>query len=217
MIHPNTEVRFVNPTIGHGVFATADIPRGTIVFVKDSLDIELTEAVFNELDEHHKAVADKYSYIDENGVRILSWDNAKYVNHKCDCNIISTGYGFEIAIRDIWKNEEICDDYGLFNLEDKIPLSCGCRRCRQWLRPDDLDNHYATWDAQIVTALQDITNVQQPLMEYMDSKTKKQLRAYLCGEDPYTSVLTLKYHRNISDKSNSMKNSTPPTYQGYNG
>ena len=73
----------------------------------------------------------KYSYSDENGVHILSWDNAKYVNHRCDCNTIATGYGFAIAIRDIWNGQEISEEYGLFNLDRVIPLACGCTQCRK--------------------------------------------------------------------------------------
>ena len=191
MIHPHTEVRFVNPTIGYGVFATQDIPFGTIVYVKDQLEIELNEAAFNRLDENHKAIASKYSYIDENGIRILSWDHAKYVNHRCDCNTISTGYGFEIAIRNIGKGEEMCDDYGLFNLKETIPLACGCINCRKELKPDDLECFHEEWDQKIIPALEKITDVRQPLMQFMDAATRTQLRAYLHGEEPYTSVLAL--------------------------
>lgn len=195
MIHPQTEVRFVSPTIGYGVFATADIPRGTIVYVKDKLEIELTPEAFNTLDEHHKAIAEKYSYIDENGIMILSWDNAKFVNHRCNCNTISTGYGFEIAIRDIQAGEEICDDYGLFNIEQEIPLSCNCPECRKALRPDDIEHHYEKWDSWIMPALAKVTDVPQPLMEYMAPESRENLRAYLCGKETYTSVKALKYHR----------------------
>lgn len=195
MIHPNTEVRFVSPTIGYGVFATADIPRGTIVYVKDRLEIELSEKAFNELDEYHKAIAGKYSYIDEHGVRILSWDHAKYVNHRCDCNTISTGYGFEIAIRNIWKDEEICDDYGLFNLEEEIPISCNCVGCRKAIRPDDMEHHHTEWDDKVKAALEKVTDVHQPLMKYMEEDVKQRLRAYLCGEEPYTSVTALRHRR----------------------
>ena len=38
MIHPNTRLGFVNEEIGYGVFATALIPKGTIVYVKDDLE-----------------------------------------------------------------------------------------------------------------------------------------------------------------------------------
>lgn len=195
MIHPHSEVRFVDPSIGYGVFATADIPRGTIVYVKDQLEIELTEKAFNALDDQHKAIAEKYSYTDENGIMILSWDHAKFVNHRCNCNTISTGYGFEIAIRDIWKGEEICDDYGLFNIAEDVPLACNCPDCRKSLRSDDIERYHEKWDSWIINALSKVTDVSQPLMEFMAPETKKQLRAYLCGEEAYTSVQALKFKR----------------------
>lgn len=217
MIHPNTEVKFVNPTIGYGVFATADIPRGTIVYAKDKLEIELTEEQFLALDEEHKAIADKYSYTDENGIRILSWDHAKYVNHRCNCNTISTGYGFEIAIRDISKGEEICDDYGLFNLDEEIPLACGCPCCRKALRPDDIETHYKEWDEVIIGALSRLTEVNQPLMKYLSDDVKRRLRAYLCGEEPYTSVLALKYDRAHCHPPVAMMDDATLNPQGING
>lgn len=81
MIHPDTELRFVNEEIGYGVFATRPIPTGTIVCAKDGLEIEFTLRQFERLDAAHRAVVNKYSYIDQRGVRIVSWDHAKYVNH----------------------------------------------------------------------------------------------------------------------------------------
>ena len=44
MIHPNTELRFINPVVGYGVFATDFIPEGTITYVKDSLELEVSPA-----------------------------------------------------------------------------------------------------------------------------------------------------------------------------
>ncbi|QGY39548.1 SET domain-containing protein-lysine N-methyltransferase [Pseudodesulfovibrio cashew] len=193
MIHPDTEVRFIDPAMGRGVFATADIPCGTIVYVKDRLEIELTDEAFHALDEPLRAQAEKYAYTDERGVRILSWDNAKYVNHRCDCNTISTGYGFEIAIRDIACGEEICDDYGLFNVEEDIPVSCNCPCCRGTIRPDDIETHHEEWDRMIIPALARVPEVEQPLMAYMEDNDKRKLRAYLCAEAPYTSVTALRY------------------------
>lgn len=217
MIHPNTEVRFVNPTIGYGVFATTDIPCGTIIYVKDRLDIELSDKAFHDLDAEHRAIAGKYSYIDEHGVRILSWDNAKYMNHRCDCNSMSTGYGFEIAIRNIWKGEEICDDYGQFNLEEEIAVSCNCVGCRKSVRPDDLETYYKVWDKQIISALAKVTDVHQPLMKYMDADVKKRLRAYICGEDPYTSVLALRHHGKVHTPLAAPQGSTPCSPKEFNG
>ena len=38
MIHPDTELRFINREIGFGVVATRLIRRGTIIWVRDELD-----------------------------------------------------------------------------------------------------------------------------------------------------------------------------------
>ena len=72
MIHPKTELRFVNDDIGYGVFATEFIPKGTILYVKDELEIKVSKTKFKNMDKTHKAIVEKFSYIDETGVRILS-------------------------------------------------------------------------------------------------------------------------------------------------
>ena len=38
MIHPHTELRFINEQMGFGVFATQFIPKGTIIWALDELD-----------------------------------------------------------------------------------------------------------------------------------------------------------------------------------
>ncbi|MBI5450011.1 MAG: SET domain-containing protein [Gammaproteobacteria bacterium] len=192
MIHPNTELRFVSPEIGYGIFATARIPKGTIVYVKDQLEIELTPRQYTRLDVAHRRLADKFSYIDQRGVRIISWDHAKYVNHNCDCNTMSTGYGFEIALRDIEAGDEVTDEYGLFNIPVELQISCGCFNCRQVLRPDDIDNYHQIWDTMIVSALQEAQEVHQPLWELLDAATRDGVLDYLAGREDYRSVLTLK-------------------------
>ena len=195
MIHPNTELKFVSDEIGYGVFATAPIVRGTIVYVKDSLEIELTQRQFNKLDDIHRQIAEKYSYIDHRGVRIISWDHAKYVNHRCDCNTISTGYGFEIALRDIRVGEEITDEYGLFNIPFVMPVHCGCPDCRKMLLPTDIDEYHARWDGWVQEALQHMTRVDQPLWDLLDAETQNELQQYLQDRQSYRSVATLKWQK----------------------
>lgn len=192
MIHPNTELRYVNPKIGYGIFATEFIPKGTIVYVKDLLDIEFSEQQFNELDISYKKIVDKYSYIDQNGIRILSWDHAKYINHSCDCNTISTGYGFEIAIKDINQNDEITDDYGLFNLPQMEQIECECINCRGVLHPSDFTNYSEEWDQKVLNVIFNIQKVNQPLWKYIDSDTKYELISFLDGQNEYKSVTALK-------------------------
>jgi len=194
MIHPQTELRHVSPEIGVGVFATAPIPQGTIVYAKDSLDIEITDQQFAQLESISRKMADKYAYIDERGIRIVSWDHAKYVNHKCACNTISTGYGFEIALRDIAAGEEITDEYGLFNIAVPIRVTCGCTNCRKVVRATDIDRYGDVWDTQVRDALRHVRAVPQPLWELIDPATLAALSGYLAGQQPYRSVRTLKWN-----------------------
>lgn len=193
MLHPHTELRFINDTIGYGIFATRDIPRGTITYTRDALEIQITPQAYADLDASTKDITDKYSYMDENGVRIISWDHAKYMNHRCECNTMSTGYGFEIAIRDISKDEEITDEYALFNLEQDMPVACGCNDCRRIVRTDDIDRYHQQWDASIRIALNGFQQVEQPLLPILDHDTRVELMAYLNGHQAYRSVQRLKF------------------------
>lgn len=191
LIHPRTELRFVDPVIGHGVFATAPIPKGTITYVKDPLEIEVSSEMFVTLPPLLREITDRYSYIDNRGLRIMSWDHGRFVNHRCDCNTMSTGYGFEIAVRDIRPGEEITDEYGMFNIPVDMSVACGCRRCRKVVTPGDLAKYHAAWDRRIRPALRAVLEVPQPLWELLDQDIRLELGAYLQGRSRYRSVLEL--------------------------
>ena len=192
MIHPNTELKLINEHIGYGVFATADIPEGTIVYVKDSLELIVSPTDYLMHSEAMKDVIEKYSYIDEKGNRIISWDFAKYVNHCCNCNTISTGYGFEMAIRDIQKGEQITDEYGIFNLEKEMVLVCGQENCRKIISPNDFDFYYKAWDAKIRKSIKRLFHVEQPLISFIEEDTRSQLDELFKNPDKYKSVYFLK-------------------------
>ena len=194
MIHPHTTLRFINDAVGYGVFATEDIPEGTLVYVKDSLEIELSpEQVAKEKPEMQEII-EKFSYIDERGYRIISWDLGKYVNHCCNCNTISTGYGFEIAIRNIKAGEQITDEYGLFNMDQEFPLVCSNGNCRGILKPDDMETLYPIWDSKIKRSLSKFREVKQPLLPFVDETTVEELNTFFKNPDAYKSVIGLKYH-----------------------
>jgi len=193
MIHPDTELRFINPQVGYGVFPTALIPEGSIVYVKDTLEVEVSPDQFTQHPVAMQDQIEKYSYIDERGYRIISWDFAKYVNHCCNCNTISTGYGFEIAIRDIFPGEQVTDEYGIFNLEKPIKLMCGEAHCRKEVKPEDFDLYYKTWDRKIKKSLKKLNDVYQPLMDFVDDQTKSALDKFLSNERHYKSVYNLRY------------------------
>jgi len=195
MLHPNSELKFVSDHKGHGVFATAPIPIGTIVYIKDDLEITLSSSDALMKNEKYRSIIDTYTYRDENGQYILSWDLAKYVNHCCFPNTISTGYGFEIAIKDIAPGDEITDEYGLFNPEKQFAVNCGKPNCRRWVKPNDIDRNYHQWDDQIKQALAHYRQVSQPLEDFMDEETRNDLKHYLSTGSHYKSVRTLKLAR----------------------
>lgn len=194
MIHPDTTLRFINDTVGYGVFATEDIPEGTLVYVKDFLETELSPEQVAAAIPKMQEIIEKYSYIDERGYRIISWDLGKYVNHCCNCNTISTGYGFEIAIRPIRAGEQITDEYGLFNMDREFPLSCSGSNCRGMLKPDDIDSLYPVWDSKIKNSLAKFNEVSQPLLPFTDNETLQELNLYFQNPATYKSVKSLKYH-----------------------
>lgn len=197
MIHPKTALRYINDTVGYGVFATDFIPEGTIVYVKDSLELVIPPDAYAHHPQEVRTMIDKYSFMDESGNRIVSWDFAKYVNHCCNCNTISTGYGFEIAIRDIQPGEQITDEYGIFNLDEEMTLNCSESGCRKVIRPDDFDHHYKEWDEKIRRSIPQLFVVDQPLMPFVDALTMDELEQFRISPDAYKSVYHLKLRSNV--------------------
>lgn len=177
MLHPNTVLRFISDEMGYGVFATRRLEMGTIVYARDGLEIEIPPGHQLLQDERYAGIIEKYSYIEPSGDRVLSWDISRFVNHSCAPNILSTGYGFEIAIRDIEVGEEVCDDYGLLNIERPMPCLCGASECRSQILPDDLLRHARQWNTQLKPALTKVLKVEQPLWDYLEKSTQSALKA----------------------------------------
>lgn len=196
MIHPKTALHYINDAVGYGVFATAFIPEGTIVYVKDSLELVIPPDAFDMHPPEMQQVINKYSFMDEEGNRIVSWDFAKYVNHCCNCNTISTGYGFEIAIRDIQPGEQITDEYGIFNLDEEMTLNCSESVCRRVIRPSDFDTYYEIWDSKIRKSIHRLFTVDQPLMTFVDPQTQLELNELEKDPGRYKSV----YHLRLKPK-----------------
>ncbi|WP_224997373.1 SET domain-containing protein [Cesiribacter sp. SM1] len=192
MIHPDLELRYINDEIGYGVFAKKFIPEGTITYIKDSLEIEISPEAYKTHPLVMQQAIEKYSYIDERGYRIVSWDIAKYVNHCCQSNTISTGYGFEFALRDIQAGEQVTDEYGIFNLQYEMEVYCGNPGCRKVIRPDDFEKYYQQWDEAILKSLPRLHQVPQPLMPMMDPELRIELDAFFNDVNQYKSVYSLR-------------------------
>lgn len=190
MIHPHTAIQWVDDHIGYGVMATRSIPRGTVVYVLDALELVLSPGDGRLGSPLYRDIIDRYSYIQADGSRVLSWDAARLVNHSCAANSLSTGYGFEIAIRDIEAGEQLTDDYGLLNIEHAMRCACGAPRCRGLIAAREFDHLVAQWDRAVKPALSRFNDIEQPLLPWLDAGTLATLEQDLVRAS-FRSVSTL--------------------------
>ena len=187
MIHPDSELRFISPEMGHGLFATKPIPRGTITWVGDDLDQIVSAERFANLPGSLRSQAWKYSYVNARGDRILCWDHGRFVNHSCAATCLSPGFDFELAVRDIAAGEEITDDYGTLNPEESFDCLCDAPNCRGSITPVDPLRCAFDWDASLAAAFPSIGRVHQPLWDLV--REKDGISRVLAGEIPLPSVL----------------------------
>lgn len=193
MMHPHTELRFIDESIGYGVFATQFIPKGTITWILDELDQRFDETYVMSLDLLLRDRLLKYCFRDEYGQYILCWDIARYVNHSFNSTLIATPYKFELAARDILPGDEITDDYGYFNLDK--PFSClpEPNTTRTKVMPDDMLHYYPEWDRQASEAMQHFNSVKQPLKHLIDPAHREKVKSIADGKAAIDSILTCYY------------------------
>ena len=63
MIHPNTELKFINNVVGYGMVATEFIPAGTITWALDKLDTEYTQKEFNNMEPVYQEIMEIWFYV----------------------------------------------------------------------------------------------------------------------------------------------------------
>ena len=195
MIHPNTELQFINKVIGYGVVATEFIPAGTITWVLDKLDIEFTPEDFKKMDPLYQEIVDTYSYRNNLGNLVLCWDHGKYVNHSFNSNCLTTAYDFEIAIRDIQKGEQLTDDYGYLNIFEPFKaMEEGTKR--KIVYPDDLLQYHKIWDEKLKAVFDKIPKLNQPLQSFVQSDIWTKIGQIAQGDIKMDSILTNYYDGN---------------------
>ena len=120
--YPRVEQKYINPTIGFGVFAIEDIKEGDFVLrgksiyttdVRDHKTLQISETVHSRLD--------------------TPFENA---NHSCDPNTGVRENDFEgydlFAIKDIKKGNQITFDYCMTEWESVLgTCACNTKACRQ--------------------------------------------------------------------------------------
>ncbi|CAH1800127.1 unnamed protein product [Owenia fusiformis] len=124
-----TKLELSNETSkGYGVYAMEDIPKGTQLTYMDCAPdapkwpvcLLIRQDIF--IKDFGKQVSDQLMefiithtfYLNSIKYHILELNPITYVNH-CDVPNIG-GYDYDVAIRDIKKGEELCEDYRTFDM-----------------------------------------------------------------------------------------------------
>lgn len=195
MIHPHTELRFINEKIGYGVVATKFIPAGTITWVLDKLDREFTPKEFQNMDPIYQDIFDTYCFRNNKGNYVLCWDNGRYVNHSFRSNCLTTAYDFEIAIRDIYAGEQLTDDYGYLNIEAPFE-AIDEGTTRKVVYPNDLLKYYRKWDNQLAKVFDKIPKQNQPLKPLISNELWQKVLKIANGEEEMDSIIKNYYFQN---------------------
>jgi hypothetical protein len=195
MIHPDTELRFINDKIGYGVVATKLIPKGTITWTLDKLDRIFSPEEIKKMQPVYQQIMDKYTYRNPHGNYVFCWDNARFINHSANANCITTAYEFEIAIRDIQPGEELTDDYGYLNLDEPFEVVPEPGSNRTVVYPDDLVRYYAIWDDKLLSAFPKLLSIDQPLFDLLEKSTQEKAKQIASGKLKMDSILNC-YYRN---------------------
>ncbi len=194
MIHPHTELKFINNTIGYGVVATAFIPAGTITWALDKLDREFTPDEFAAMEPLYRNILETYSYRNNKGNLVLCWDISRFVNHSFNPSCLSTSYDFEIAIRDIHPGEQLTDDYGYLNIEEPFRgIDEGTKR--KVVYPDDLLKYHKVWDKKLLKFFPRIEKLSQPLRPLLTDGVWQEIKEINAGQKQMDSIIKNHYFK----------------------
>lgn len=194
MIIPWTRIKWISDQKGYGLIATKAIPKGTVSFVQDELDIVIPTNHLTKINPHLSEFVEKYSYEDHLGNRVISWDFGKYMNHDDNANTLTTGYGFEVVVRDIHPGEEVTDDYRIFSTHHDTNFAMDRAQSKKLqLLPKSLLDQ---WDEHILSALKESGGVEQPLQAFIGKSIWQETLKLSQNPANYRSVreaLPLKY------------------------
>jgi hypothetical protein len=159
-LHPDVEVR-PSPVAGRGLFATTDLPAGTVVSrlggtLVDGVTLRRLLAEAAAADETVDAVQ-----VGRDTHLVLAPGNRnRFVNHACDPNLGWADATTLTTRSDVAAGEELLVDYAMSIADEAWFLRCHCAsyRCRQVVEGSDwripqLQQRYAGWWTPYVAAL----------------------------------------------------------------
>lgn len=193
MLHPDTELRYVNDAIGFGVYATKRIPKGTITWALDELDRHVDARRVAELDELRRNYFLKYAYRNGQGQYILCWDLGRYINHSFHANCVGTAYELELAARDIEAGEQLTSDYGTLNVDEAFDCEPEEGSDRRQVQPDDLLRFSDRWDRLAADAFAHFDRVPQPLGHLIQPKFLEKVNEIVRRGVPIDSIASFYY------------------------
>ncbi len=199
MIHPDTELRFINNIVGYGVVAKKLIPKGTITWAQDDLDIIYTPEAIRKINPAMQPYLETYCFTNNKGNKVLCWDIAKYVNHSFNPSCMSTAYDFEIAIRDIHPGEQLTDDYGYLNVSEPFEAEDEGTE-RKVVYPDDILKYYPLWDSLIADNIKEIGKVAQPLQKFIYPHNWEEFSKVMKGQASLRSIKTCYFEQKIFNR-----------------
>lgn len=169
-----------NTPFGRGLFATEEIPAGTVVWHPCN---DCERYTVSSLSSDQLAYLDDKGYYLKNGDILLPCCNACFMNHHCQANVLDYGLDFGIAIRTIHPGEQITCDYRTW-VDDpawEMTCSCGSDHCLQTIEPNYGNDHAVQkyWFDKIFSILGDFRDLTQPLSHSLlqSSQIYKSLRA----------------------------------------
>ncbi len=159
------------------MFATARIPRGTIVWTQDGLDQVFSPDALATLPPTLLVVVDRYAHLDGAQNRILCWDEGRYINHDCDPSLRGVGPWFQVARRDLVAGDQLTCDYAECNIDPALRCRCKTDHCRGTVHASDLLELGPMWDEEAQELAAAAATVPQPLWPYL--LNSEEARAWL--------------------------------------
>ncbi|MDE2074983.1 MAG: SET domain-containing protein [Alphaproteobacteria bacterium] len=127
-----------SPIHGIGVFATEFIRKGTIIWKFTPVtDILIKPSEVFEFPHFEKSYVHQYAYLSKrSNLYVLHTDNARFINHSENPNMISVPTNrstedIDIALRDIFEGEELTSNYDEYDKEFHLKIEIDSRAASQ--------------------------------------------------------------------------------------
>jgi uncharacterized protein len=158
---------------GKGLFSKQLIPKGTISGFECEQYEVLTGIDPEKMSQKEKDELLLRAYRRKDGSFVAPSDVSRYMNHSCDANILDSGRGFDLVVRDIQEGEEATFDYRCFYDDMNMPCYCGAKNCCKIVTcvhpiPDELARF---WTKRVDAALKRVNDVPQPLKEELKERS----------------------------------------------